>query len=199
MKIILFIAAFILIFLSTFALQNTLQTAKQKKIMELLQKKDLGELEKELDSSSCRVILPAFNREFLRLNAYMIHNMQSKIDQQFNVLFDMKKNPAQDKEVTVRAFEYYVQNKNKKKSLEMLDKIKEMDDEGLVAHSQLFYDILIDKKSDYIDILTEQLENGSSVDKGINAYLLSLQYGYIGNKEKEKEYLALSKKSFKAN
>lgn len=198
MKIFLFIVAFILIFLSTFALQNTLQTAKQKKIMELLQKKDLSELEKELNSSSCRIILPAFNREFLRLNAYMIHNMQSKIDQQFNVLFDMKKNPAQDKEVTVRAFEYYVQNKNKKKSLEMLDKIKEMDDEGLVAHSQLFYDILIDKKSDYIDILTEQLENGSPVDKGINAYLLSLQYGYIGNKEKEKEYLALSKQSFKA-
>ena len=199
MKIILFIVAFILIFLSTFALQNTLQTAKQKKIMELLQKKDLNELENELDSSSCRIILPAFNREFLRLNAYMIHNMQSKINEQFNVLFDMKKNPAQDKEVTVRAFEYYVQNKNKKKSLEMLDKIKEMDDEGLIAHSQLFYDILIDKKSDYIDILTEQLENGSPVDKGINAYLLSLQYGYIGNKEKEKEYLELSKHSFKAN
>ena len=193
---ILFIVVFILVSISTISLQITFQKSKQKKIFELLKSGDIQAVEHELNSASCRMLIPAFNREFIKLNAYLLNQKTDKIDEQFDILFKTKMNDQQRKEALLKAFEYYVQLKDKEKSSALLQEIKNLDDYGLAAHSQMLYDILIDKSTNYIDVLTAKQNEGNNMNRGMNAYLISLQYGYLNKKDKEKEYLEKSKKYF---
>ena len=193
---ILFIVVFILVSISTISLQINFQKSKQKKIFELLKSGNVQAVENELNSASCRMLIPAFNREFIKLNAYLLNQKTDKIDEQFDILFKTKMNDQQRKESVLKAFEYYVQLKDKEKSSALLQEIKNFDDYGLAAHSQMLYDILIDRSTNYIDILTAKQNEGNNADRGMNAYLISLQYGYLNKKDKEKEYLEKSKKYF---
>lgn len=193
---ILFIVVFILVSISTISLQMNFQKAKQKKIFQILKSGKLDELEKELDSTSSRMLIPSFNREFIKLNAYLMNQKTDKIDSQFEILFKTKMNDKQKREAVLKAFEYYVQLKDKEKSASLLKEIKTFGDLGLVAHSQMLFDILIEKSTSYIDVLVAKQDEGNNMDRGMNAYLISMQYGYLNKKDKEKEYLEKSKHYF---
>ena len=193
---IIFIVLFVLILISTFALQSTLQKAKINKIFKFMQSGNIVAVEQELNSFSTKFLIPEFNREFIKLNIYFSEQNSQKIEQQFEVLFHLKMNAAQKKELTLKAFEYYVQLKDKEKAQSLLEELKSFEDVGMVAHAQMLYDILIDQSTNYIDLLTEKLEEGNNMDRGMNAYLISLQYSYLHNKEKEQEFLNKSKHYF---
>ena len=169
-------------------LQSLIKKIKQNKLFGYLQKQDFEGFEKELDSSLCVLFIPSFNREYLRMNAYLMQGDLKKIESQLEVLLKMKTNKVQRKQVIIRSFDYYVNQLNKPKSKKLLNEIKQTKDEKLISHCQMMYDILIEKKTKYIDQLEKQLHQGSIAEQGMAAYLISLQYGYLNDKVNEKKY-----------
>lgn len=169
-------------------LQSLMKKIKQNKLFGYLQKQDFEGFEKELDSSLCVLLIPSFNREYLRMNAYLMQGDLKKIENQLEVLLKMKTNKAQRKQVIIRSFDYYVNQLNKPKSKELLNEIKQTGDEKLISNCQMMYDILIEKKTKYIDQLEKQLHQGSIAEQGMAAYLISLQYGHLNDKVNEKKY-----------
>lgn len=169
-------------------LQSLIKKIKQNKLFGYLQKQDFEGFEKELDSSLCVLLIPSFNREYLRMNAYLMQGDLHKIEGQLEVLLKMKTNKVQRKQVVIRSFDFYVNQLNKPKSKELLNEIKQLGDEKLISNCQMMYDILIEKKTKYIDQLKQQVHQGSIAEQGMAAYLISLQYGYLNDKANEKKY-----------
>lgn len=190
------IIVFIVFFVMLFLIEAYLKKMKQEKLFAFLQHGEFEQFEKELDSHICIWLIPKFNREFLRMNAYTMQNNLEKLESQFELLLNMRADEKQHTEVIVRAFDYYVNSGNNQKSKMLLEEIKKMNDQNLIDNSQMMYDILIEKNFNYIEKLNNELDYGTNMEKGMKAYLISLQYGYLNNLEKEKEYQDLSKSYF---
>ena len=184
---------FLIFVLVISTLTKVLENKKQLQLIQLLKEGKDKKLENELDSFSTKILIRPFNREFLRLNLYLFQQDDYTITKQFNHILTLRMNSQQKKEVLIRGFEYFLNNKNQKMSLKFLTDIKNMKDKSLIEHSQMMYDILLLKKTNYIEELIDKIKNENKMVKGLYALLISKQYGYLEDYENEKKYLDISK------
>lgn len=170
-----------------------------KKLVTNLQKRNFDEYFKVLDSLGCKYIYPPFNREYMRLNAYMMIPDGKKIEQQFELLLKMRMAKKQDLDVSIKAFYYYLDEENKKKCKELLERLKKLDEEGMAMECEVIYDIFLCKETKYIETMEEQLKDPEckGLNKGMFLYMLGLQYGYKKDHKKEMDYLQLAKEELK--
>ncbi|MEG0329600.1 MAG: hypothetical protein RR602_00545 [Longicatena sp.] len=173
-----------------------------KKLTKLLSLHEYESFEKLLDGFVCTFSFRPFNREYMRLTAYLMSNDKEKIEGQFDNIFKrIKMKDAQKLSVAKRGFYFYLENKNFDKTKKMLTICKKSDSDGNELHNmQLMYDILVLQKSDYISEIKERLESLKKVQAtqntsahqvriGVFEYLLGLQYLYQNNKKSSKNYL----------
>lgn len=170
-----------------------------KKLVTNLQKRDFDAYFKVLDSLSCKYFYPPFNREYMRLNAYMMIPDQKKIGEQFDLMLGMRMAKKQDLDVSIKAFYYYLDEENKKKCRELLERLKKLDQEGMAHECEVIYDIFLCKETKYIETMEEQLKDPEckGLNRGMFQYMLGLQYGYKKDHKKEMEYLQLAKEELK--
>ncbi len=170
-----------------------------KKLTSLLSEGKYDEFEKTLDGFMCTAAFRPFNREYMRLTAYIMQQDVKKIDEQINNLFDrIKMNDAQEAEVAKQAFYFYLETKKYKETKKMLQICQEKStNTSEVKTMELMYSVLADKKSEHIPDLKKQLEGlkknpssqANTVRMGIYEYLIGLQYTYLNNKKESKKYL----------
>lgn len=151
-----------------------------------------------IDSFGCKTFFAPFNREEIRLNAFFLMGDSEKISEQFDLLLNMRINKKQKMDVVVKAFYFYVDEKNQEKALQVLNKIKALNDEALTSECELLYDIMLLKKTDYVDMMEDYVKTAKAgFDRGMFHYLLAVQYGYLDNKKKQVEHLRVAKKDMK--
>lgn len=164
-------------------------------IISAVQNQDMDEVERITKKASTRYLIPPFNLEYLKLNAYILEGNKRKINDQFDLLIkNMRKNKAQTEDVTMKAFNYYVGMEDKHRTKELLEKIDTFTNVRMQEEAHMMYDIFIQKGFNYIEQMEEDLKNMNDAQKAINEYLLSVQYANKGDKEKAKEYEDLSRK-----
>lgn len=193
-NVMIAIVAAILITIAMFIITKVLKTKKQN---ELITKIQLGEFEgfhKVADSFLVKLLFPRYNIEYLKLNAYILDGNESKITEQFDHLMSARKNKAQSEDITMKAFNYYVGVEDKVKCKELIETINTFTNERMVQEANIMYDVFILKQGNHIDEMLESLETLNDAQKGVNEYLLSVQYENIGDKENAKKYEKLSKK-----
>lgn len=171
-----------------------LKIRKQNKMIADLQAGDFNSFDKTVNSFIVKVLFPRYNLEYLKLNAYILQGKEEEIDLQFDFLLNARKNKAQKEDITMKAFNYYVGMENKEKSHKLIEEIKTFTNERMVQEATIMYDVFVLKKANHIDEIMEMMEGMGDAQKGINEYLLSVQYENIGDKEKAKKYEKLSKK-----
>lgn len=163
-----------------------LSTKTQNNLIDLLKNQKVDALEQKLDQKLTKIIVPKFMQENLRLNMYLIRYDKRKIEAQFDRLIQMKKNKNQTDEVLQKAFSYYLEQKNKKKCQSVLD---QMDTSSTIySEAKMMYDILLDHKSDYIDLLIKKAENAQNEAKASYYTLVAIQYENIQDEKKAEEY-----------
>lgn len=185
--IVVFVAVLI-----SFMLQ-LLRNSRQKQFMYLLQNGKFDELYKKIDSFYTKLIFPEYNRDYVRLNALIMQDRKNDIDLTFEKLILMAKDKKAKIDILNKAFEYYVYEEDKRHCEKIMEEIKKFEDDQWIKLSKMKYDILILKKSNHIEELEKAFDDQPVVQKINNAYLLSEQYRNLGNEEKFKYYLDISK------
>lgn len=173
-----------------------------KKLTDYLGKREYDAFEKLLDGFFCTFSFKPFNREYMRLTAYFMQGDKKKIEAQFDNIFDrLKMKDAQKAAVANRAFYFYLENKNYKKTEKMLEICQKADQNQNELHiMELMYNIMVLHKSDNLQEIKERLEplkkehdaytnQAKRVRIGIFEYLLGLQYAYQNNKKSAQRYL----------
>ena len=192
-KVIMIIVAIIVSIIMVVGTQF-IKVKKQNQMIMDLQSGNFDAFFKTVNSFLSKLVFPRYNLEYLKLNAYILQGREEDIEAQFADLLAARKNKAQKEDITMKAFNYYVGIENKEKCDELIEEIKTFTNERMVQEATIMYDVFVLKLGNHIEEIESMMEGMSDAQKGINEYLLSVQYENIGDKENAKKYEKLSKK-----
>ncbi|MEG0273503.1 hypothetical protein [Amedibacillus sp. YH-ame10] len=161
-----------------------------KRLLEDLKKADFEDYFKMIDSTVCKFYFPAFNREYMRMNGLVMQGEKEKVEEQFDLMLNMRMNKQQEIDIVMKCFYYYLEDENKRKAKTLLERIRKFG-EDYFKESQVMYDVCLEKSVAYIDEMEEALKDPECTgpNRGMFLYMLGLQYGNGDQKKKMKEYL----------
>lgn len=155
-----------------------------------------------LDGFACTFSYRPYNREYMRLTAYIMQKDVTKIEAQLErMLKRLRMKDAQRVALAKQGFYFYLENKAYPKAQHMLSICKKTDKNVSELHSmEMMYSILALQKYEYITEIKERLEplkkesdayqNEAKRSRiGIFEYLLGLQYSYQNNQKTSQQYL----------
>lgn len=168
------------------------------KLAELLMKGEIQEFEAMIERKDVKRLVPPFNLDYMRLNRAMITGDKKKIIEMFDSFKDKRLNEAQKKEIATKGFNYFISENDKKRVTYYRDQINTLSDtaenKALKEEVNNFYDICIDKKTGKLKELLRKNEELDEQYRSVNEFLISTIYETLGDKEKQEEYRALSRK-----
>ncbi|MFR9117359.1 MAG: hypothetical protein ACLVJX_00175 [Merdibacter sp.] len=172
----------------------TLKVLKERRMQRLvacIRQKDTERFLNLAQSRFTRFLFPPYNIEYLKLNAYLMEEDTEKIDAQFDKMLQFHLSKEQDQDLTMKAFNYYLGAENRKKTRELLTRIKGFEEKELTKEAQKLYDILIEKSSSYIADMEKQLADADEENKVFLEFLLYMQYKNANNTKKADIYRSL--------
>lgn len=193
----------VILFLS-FILPFLLRRLYLKKLFSKLEQKEIEGLNLLLDSTLCKLLFRPFNREFLRLNGYLMNNDFEHIDSQFIFLIHkMQLNPDQSLSVLNKAFNYYLSKRDVKHTNKVLKEMKKRQiSDSEFKKNMMLYEIILEKKTNYIDEISKIIEKIEDSNEKSNEfmkyrlsvlqYLMGLQYSYLHDTENMNKYFNLA-------
>ncbi len=168
------------------------------KLTEHLLKGELRDFDDLMAENSTKRLVPPFNYEFLQLNRAMMGGNKNRITQLFDQFKTRMLNPAQKREIAIRGFNYYLEEKNNEQLTYYRDQINSLPDKAenaaLKEEVNTYYRVTVEGRTDILDELLEKTEKLPEKYRGMNEYLISQIYEHMGNKEKTEEYINLSRK-----
>lgn len=175
-----------------FVAKTIMKSRVNRKIYQSLQNNDESSYMKTLNSFSCKMSYPAFDREFMKLTFYMKKNELEKVHDQVSfILNEMNINDSQKIAVYRQAFYYYIKRASYKDSKKILEQVKQLDKYPNVIHAMdISYDVFVEKKANHIEEIKKKLDNMQESSEGRSnlELMLGLQYAYQGNQEDAKVY-----------
>ena len=176
--VVLFAAALIALFL--------VRAIVERRLVELLGR---GKIERFLSFSSsvvARALVPPFNLTFMRLNAFLMSGDAQEAAKTIEVLLAAKKSKAQEKEVLVKAYRFFLEQGDVKRAQEQFYQIQERCAALDKKQAGILKDIFIDKRSGHIQAMQSILESNASgvAERFEAAYLLAVQYRNIGDSQR---------------
>ena len=168
------------------------------KLTEHLLKGELRDFDDLMAENSTKRLVPPFNYEFLQLNRAMMGGNKNRITQLFDQFKTRRLNPAQKREIAIRGFNYFLEEKNNEQLTYYRDQINSLPDKAenaaLKEEVNTYYRVTVEGRTDILDDLLEKTEKLPEKYRGMNEYLISQIYEHMGNKEKTEEYINLSRK-----
>ncbi len=168
------------------------------KLTEHLLKGELRDFDDLMAENSTKRLVPPFNYEFLQLNRAMMGGNKNRITQLFDQFKTRRLNPAQKREIAIRGFNYFLEEKNNEQLTYYRDQINSLPDKAenaaLKEEVNTYYRVTVEGRTDILDELLEKTEKLPEKYRGMNEYLISQIYEHMGNKEKTEEYINLSRK-----
>lgn len=169
-----------------------------KKIMLTMANEDMDGFFQIIDSFGCKMILRPGEREMMRLSAYLTQGKAKAIEEQLQLMLHMRLKKKEKASVAVQGFYYYVETKNRRKANDMIKVVEENGTPQSVKELKMIASILLRKEAKYIKEFEEYHANAQAdQQRGMFAYLLGLQYSYIHEDEKSKQYLKEAKQLLK--
>lgn len=160
------------------------------KMQRLLMEGNFDELYALLDSKLTVVLFPEYNRTYLKLNAKIMEGDDAGARAIFDDLLSRHLTKKLRRDIVLKAFSYYLDHKDGKRSRALLEEIEgwDSDQDAIKQHSRRTFDIVIKKSSAYIADMEAELEGATGVRRGQLLFFLALQYENAGDKKKADEY-----------
>ena len=164
-----------IVLVTTFVLHQILTKILEKKYTyKLMQSisKDEQTFEKELNSFMVKYLIPIYNREFFRLNYYIVHTKDKKIKEQLSLMEDLKMSINQHLSLYDAVFNYFITVNKKTDARKMSRKINVfVDENNLDSEMKTQYEmkikIYIDKDISAIPYIDSMLENADDKEKAV--------------------------------
>lgn len=179
---------------SVFALAMT-EIAKRfyaAKLAALYERGEMGEYLHTLEMPLVRLVFPAWNRAFMRMNALMVEEDRSALDKLIPEMLCMGQSPKQRRELIGRAFDYYVEQGNEVGAKPLLEEIERVEPSEVSKQARMTYEIYLEKSFAYIDAMETRLSEVSGVNRGFTELLLAIQYENKGDARRAEQYFEKS-------
>ncbi len=152
---------------------------------------------KTVDKFLVKFMLEPYKREYMRLCMLMQKGNYDEIDEQLQMMLNMRIKANDRLDTAIKAFYFYVDARNKTKANEALRQIRKYADENVARQAQIIYDIELDNSVKYIKDCEVLAKKTSGYDGAIYDYYLGIQYDRIGNKKDAKTHFERALKEMK--
>ena len=181
----------VVVLIGSFLIHQIITKILEKKYTQSLMKsitEDEETFSKNLDSLAVKYIIPIYNREFLRLNYYIIHSNDKKVKEQLSFMEGLKMNNAQHLSLYQTAFKYFITINKKTDARNISRKINAFVDEhnldkDIKTQYEMEIKIYLDKDINAIPYIDSILEECSDQEKAIR--YLEKTYIYKENNQLE--------------
>ena len=181
----------VVVLIGSFLIHQIITKILEKKYTQSLMKsitEDEETFSKNLDSLAVKYIIPIYNREFLRLNYYIIHSNDKKVKEQLSFMEGLKMNNAQHLSLYQTAFKYCITINKKTDARNISRKINAFVDEhnldkDIKTQYEMEIKIYLDKDINAIPYIDSILEECSDQEKAIR--YLEKTYIYKENNQLE--------------
>lgn len=182
-----YIIATVLVALCLIAVPYYLRKRTWTNLNQEIMEEDFDTFYYTLDSFKCKMSMSAFERENMRLSGYIAQNRKDDVEEQLNMMLNMRIKKQQKLALYQRAFYYYIGLGRAKKTRDMIDLVQSIDPSAS-QDLEIQYSILIKRESRYIQEIQDRInrlwDGKSEMDPskemavGTLEYLLGLQYSY---------------------
>lgn len=162
------------------------------KLAALYERGEMGEYLHTLEMPLVRLVFPAWNRAFMRMNALMVEEDRSALDKLIPEMLCMGQSPKQRRELIGRAFDYYVEQGNEVGAKPLLEEIERVEPSEVSKQARMTYEIYLEKSFAYIDAMETRLSGVSGVNRGFTELLLAIQYENKGDARRAEQYFEKS-------
>lgn len=162
------------------------------KLAALYERGEMGEYLHTLEMPLVRLVFPAWNRAFMRMNALMVEEDRSALDKLIPEMLCMGQSPKQRRELIGRAFNYYVEQGNEVGAKPLLEEIERVEPSEVSKQARMTYEIYLEKSFAYIDAMETRLSEASGVNRGFTELLLAIQYENKGDARRAEQYFEKS-------
>lgn len=162
------------------------------KLAALYERGEMGEYLHTLEMPLARLVFPAWNRAFMRMNALMVEEDRSALDKLIPEMLCMGQSPKQRRELIGRAFNYYVEQGNEVGAKPLLEEIERVEPSEVSKQARMTYEIYLEKSFAYIDAMETRLSEVSGVNRGFTELLLAIQYENKGDARRAEQYFEKS-------
>ncbi|MBD9039308.1 MAG: hypothetical protein EGR35_02965 [Collinsella aerofaciens] len=162
------------------------------KLAALYEHGEMGEYLHTLEMPLVRLVFPAWNRAFMRMNALMVEEDRSALDKLIPEMLCMGQSPKQRRELIGRAFNYYVEQGNEVGAKPLLEEIERVEPSEVSKQARMTYEIYLEKSFAYIDAMETRLSEVSGVNRGFTELLLAIQYENKGDARRAEQYFEKS-------
>ena len=115
------------------------------KLAALYERGEMGEYLHTLEMPLVRLVFPAWNRAFMRMNALMVEEDRSALDKLIPEMLCMGQSPKQRRELIGRAFNYYVEQGNEVGAKPLLEEIERVEPSEVSKQARMTYEIYLEK------------------------------------------------------
>ncbi len=163
-------------------------------IVKLVTEGNFEQFDQEINSSKASRLIPPMNMDMLKFNVYIMRGKQKEVED----LFDSFENKrlSNDAKLTIytRALGYFITTHDQNRCKKCYDIIMNLPNNDSVKKStEVVYEIMVEKKTDRLNELLEELEKDSSTQKYIDEFLISEIYTNLNDEENAKKYADLAK------
>lgn len=158
------------------------------KLAALYERGEMGEYLHTLEMPLVRLVFPAWNRAFMRMNALMVEEDRSALDKLIPEMLCMGQSSKQRRELIGRAFNYYVEQGNEVGAKPLLEEIERVEPSEVSKQARMTYEIYLEKSFAYIDAMETRLSEVSGVNRGFTELLLAIQYENKGDARRAEQY-----------
>ena len=162
------------------------------KLAALYERGEMGEYLHTLEMPLVRLVFPAWNRAFMRMNALMVEEDRSALDKLIPEMLCMGQSPKQRRELIGRACNYYVEQGNEVGAKPLLEEIERVEPSEVSKQARMTYEIYLEKSFAYIDAMETRLSEVSGVNRGFTELLLAIQYENKGDARRAEQYFEKS-------
>lgn len=162
------------------------------KLAALYERGEMGEYLHTLEMPLVRLVFPAWNRAFMRMNALMVEEDRSALDKLIPEMLCMGQSPKQRRELIGRAFNYYVEQGNEVGAKPLLEEIERVEPSEVSKQARMTYEIYLEKSFAYIEAMETRLSEVSGVNRGFTELLLAIQYENKGDARRAEQYFEKS-------
>lgn len=143
--------------------QNRKRNEAFNSLLEHLNNQDYDGFDKQCESAEVQSFIPAYNLNFLKLNAALMRDDKQRIEDTIASFDSIRMNEAQKKALYDKCFYYYISTKNKEKAelyYQMLMSMK-----GNNEIYSYFYDTYVQEGTKYLDEILSKVESLNSQQK----------------------------------
>ena len=168
------------------------------KIEHFFSEQDYASCLQLLDKTLTQMVYPRYNQLFMRLNCQLGLENAGEVTRIIDEMMGLKMNREQQLALYGKAFAFFVENEDKERAKNVLDRIEAVGDEGLAKASRETFEIFVNHSDEFLDQMLAQLDQVEDGERLRLYQLIAVQYENRGDSASADKYYEKAAKALSA-